>query len=258
MITATDISNLLEQKYSVDKFLSISECKIGSTHFKRMCSRFDMWVMARSWQNPRFIGLEIKVSRSDFLQDTKWPNYLPYCTELYFVSPPDIIDPAEVPEQAGLIITTKNCKRLITKKKAPVRSIEIPQSILVYILMCRTKIVSDTMAETNIELAQGWLKELEGKKKLGRTISRCIGKLAEKKVKEVMKTNRELRDENLRLQWIKECVEGFGISANDKQFGRYAVERKIKEAMDGIPFDLPEFLKQIERNARLALEALNR
>lgn len=257
MVSASDIYKLLEYKYPIENFLTIPECKIGSTWFKPMCSRFDMWTMARSWKNPRFIGCEIKVSRQDFLGDNKWQNYLPYCAEFYFVASHGIVNSSEVPEQAGLIEATKNCKRLIIKKKAPVRDIKIPQSLLIYILMCRSRITTDNIGRTKTNLWKDRLKEIKSNKGLGHDMAFHIRSLVDKKVEDVLLENRRLMNENERLQIVKDYIESLGISEKDLRFGRYSIERKIKEVLSGIPFDLPQFLKQIEHNAGKALEVLN-
>ncbi|KKN52409.1 hypothetical protein LCGC14_0612630 [marine sediment metagenome] len=254
---ASDITELLVRKYPIEKFLSVPECKIGSTVFKYGCPRFDLWVMARSWAHPRFIGCEIKVTRQDFLRDVKWQDYLPYCTEFYFVATPGVIDPGEVPETAGLMVTSKNCKRLITKKKAPVRDVEIPQSILIYLLMCRTRVTADN---TGRELPARWqdrLKQMKANKGLGHDVAYHIRSLVDKKVKDVRDENQTLKEENRRFEIIKDCMEELGVSPGDLQIRvRHGIEHKLKEVMSGIPFDLIQFLKQVELNASQAIKAL--
>ena len=47
--------------------------------------------------------VEIKSSREDFRSDTKWPEYRDYCDRLFFAIPPGV-DPAIMPESAGLMI----------------------------------------------------------------------------------------------------------------------------------------------------------
>lgn len=212
-----------------------------------------MWVMARSWAHPRFIGCEIKVSRSDFLNDNKWQNYLPYCTEFYFVSPPGIIGPEEVPEQAGLMVCTKNCKKLITKKKAPVRDIEIPQSILIYILMCRTRITADTTHESNRSIWANHLDCMKSDKCLGRDVAYHIRRRVDRQVTDVKAENVKLKHENQRLQSVKQIMVELGI--NDMAWVP-GMKRSLAEAMSGIPYNLPEYLRGIELNAKRALAAL--
>ncbi|KKM70435.1 hypothetical protein LCGC14_1440710 [marine sediment metagenome] len=252
---ASDIIRLLERKYPIENFLSVPECKIGATWSKSTCSRFDMWVMARSWAHPRFIGCEIKVARSDFLRDEKWQNYLPYCTEFYFVAPPGIIDPSEVPEAAGLMVTTKNCKQLITKKKAPVRDVEIPRSILIYLLMCRTRVTVDNTARCQEAIWRDRLQQMKVNKSLGLDVANHISRLVDKKVKIIIDENRTLKEENRRFEAVKYCMDDLGISL-DRHSGWAGIKRKLEEALSGIPFDLPQFLEQIKLNASRALEVL--
>ncbi|KKL10846.1 hypothetical protein LCGC14_2551760 [marine sediment metagenome] len=253
---AYDIIRLLERKYPIENFLSVPECKIGSTWFKHRCSRFDLWVMARSWAHPRFIGCEIKVTRQDFLRDEKWQDYLPYCTEFYFVVPPGIIDPSEVPDTAGLMITSKNCKQLLIKKKAPVRDVEIPQSIFIYILMCRTRVTADNTGREQEAIWQDRLRQMKANKSLGYDVASHLRRLVDKKVKDVIDENQALKEENRRLGMVKDCMDDFGISTDGLYTGRAGVKHKFEEAMGGIPFDLVQFLKQVEINAGQALQAL--
>ena len=47
--------------------------------------------------------IEIKSSETDFLVDTKWPEYRDYCDQLYFAAPTSL-NHNILPEDAGLII----------------------------------------------------------------------------------------------------------------------------------------------------------
>ncbi len=48
-------------------------------------------------------GFEIKMTRSDFLSDKKWVNYLTYVNLFYFATLPGIIKPSELPSEVGLL-----------------------------------------------------------------------------------------------------------------------------------------------------------
>jgi len=48
-------------------------------------------------------GYEIKLSHSDFVNDDKWIEYLPFCSRFFFVSPIKVIKQEEIPEETGLI-----------------------------------------------------------------------------------------------------------------------------------------------------------
>ena len=88
-LTSQDILRALEQKHWKDVF--VSECKNGRSYGGHL--RMDAWVMTPSWANQCSIVYEIKVSRSDFLNDKKYQHYFPYCNEFYFVCPPKLIQP---------------------------------------------------------------------------------------------------------------------------------------------------------------------
>jgi len=252
-ITATDISNLLTRKYA-EKFVCVPECKVGSAWMMRTCPVIDLWCMAKSWTNARTLGFEIKISRNDFLRDHKWPDYLKYCTEFYFVAPPGIIDPSEVPEQAGLLISSKNAKMLYTKKKAPVRDVDIPDSIYRYILMWRARILIENRYEPDkTQYWKNWLATKDEKKELGYNVSRRIRDLISDRILSVEAENKRLISENERLQHIQRILSSLGI---DRPIPAYSAERQIKETLDEINTGISEnFLNLIKTSARQLFRA---
>lgn len=233
-MTAKDIINLLANKHSRDLF--VPECKNGSTWFTSNGLRLDGWAMKRSWAHPLSIGYEVKTNRQDFINDNKWPGYLAYCNEFYFVCPPEIIQPNELGNDAGLYWTSKNGKTLYLKKKASYRDIEIHPDIYVYILMCRTKIVPRGMNNSGPDLDKSaywkeWLKQKAEKRDLGMAVSKAIKKTLRDKVEEVDSENKHLRRENEALQDIKDFCTQLGIT----NYGRWTTRDKIREAMTGVP-----------------------
>jgi len=187
------------------------------------------------------------------LNDHKWSDYLPFCSEFYFVTAYGIADSTEVPEQAGLMEATKNCKKLIIKKKASVRLINIPQSLLIYILMCRTRITCDSSKRTPAELWKDHLQEMKFNKKLGHEVAVYLRLLVDKKVSQIKEENSRLRSENERLQRIKQILASLGISGEESV---YSVKRKINEKMSGIPAGFADSLVQAENNIRKTLKIL--
>ena len=131
--TAATLLNLLKNRHSKD--VCVQECKNGPTWTSSRVKKFDLWVMKKSYTKPMTWIYEVKISRQDFLRDDKWQTYLPYCSDLYFVAPIGIINVAEVPEEAGILVSSKNGVRLYCKKKAPHRNIEIPASVYKYIFI---------------------------------------------------------------------------------------------------------------------------
>lgn len=131
-VTEQSILDILARKHTRDIF--VSHCKTGPWSGNAI---LDAWVMPKSWTRP-IVGYEVKISRSDFRRDQKWINYLPYCNLFFFVTPWGLIEPWEVPEEAGLIWTTKTGQGIRYQKTAPSRWWHgIPQSVFMYVLMWR-------------------------------------------------------------------------------------------------------------------------
>jgi hypothetical protein len=216
MITANDILKLLAAKHSEDVF--IKECKDGPTH-GRSHNRPDAWAMKKSWSLPIFWGYEIKVTRSDFINDTKWMNYLPLCSDFYFVSPPDIIWKEEVPEKAGLLWCSKNCKKLITKKKAPHRNTIPDTSLLLYILM-------QWGSFSNAEYWEMKLREKEINYAYGHNLGRRIGKRIKEEILAVRDENRALRLEHEQIKHLKDAADRLNIPL----YGYTDYDKKLIEA----------------------------
>jgi hypothetical protein len=74
-VRSCDIKLALSKRHKDDYFLT--EVKDGPT-MGASHARIDAWAMKKSWSKPLVWGYEIKVSRSDFLNDTKWPAYWGY------------------------------------------------------------------------------------------------------------------------------------------------------------------------------------
>lgn len=97
LVTAGDIKALLTSRHAND--IGVAEALMGSGG----AQRFDYWAMDPTWTKIRCCGYEVKVNRSDFINDNKWTSYLDYCTEFYFVCPAGLISVEELPENVGLI-----------------------------------------------------------------------------------------------------------------------------------------------------------
>lgn len=136
-VTSTDIKLALAEKHWRDFFLT--EVKSGSTW---MTARGDMKILdglaiRKSWTSPCFTGYEVKISRSDFLRDSKFYTYEELCNCLYIVCPKGMINRTEVPESVGLMYYDPEKKAITTKKKAIYRKIEYSPEMLLYIIYSR-------------------------------------------------------------------------------------------------------------------------
>ena len=226
MIDADTIKQLLAVKHSKDVF--VPECKDGpSMGGMRM---MDAWAMKRSWSRPCYYGYEIKVSRADFLQDTKWHEYLDLCNEFYFVCPHGVIKPDELSKDVGLLVVAKTGTRLFTKKRAPHRILDnAPENLLIYILMARCRITSSTYyapSETPHEYWKQWLEEKDSKLELGTRCSRKLRKSFEEQVYNVTRDMRWQESEIKKLQEVKDLLKELGIDPSE-----WNLTDKVRRAM---------------------------
>jgi hypothetical protein len=215
---ARDILQLLKDKHCDDVFVD----ELTVDHHYRM----DAWAMTKSWRHPYVAGYEIKVGRSDFLKDNKWIKYLDHCNSFYFVCPLKLIDPTELPEEAGLIYVTKNGKRLYTKKKAPYRNIKIPRDTYKRILMSH-KISKENRSIDNQTYWTNWLEDKNAKRKLGYSVGARMQKLFREKVTETEDKNRALQNDIARLKNIIELLDSWHID-----WRHWDYQKNIKEAVE--------------------------
>ena len=235
-----DIQALLKIKHSKDIY--VPECKNGQTYVEGLL-KLDGLAIARSYANPMVTGYEIKVSRSDFMQDEKWHHYLKYCNCFYFVCPAELIDPAELPENIGLYWTSKNGKRLYKKKKATYINVDIPADIYKYILISRAEIKNVNRfynEETKKEYWDHWQHNKQIDQEFGRRVSGYIHEEFNKKVREVENRNMDLERENEEYKIIKEILINAGINIKRKWSLKSDVKDKLEELKSMFPPKMEE------------------
>lgn len=230
-ITAEAVIELLLEKHRED--VAVPECKVGPTWTRGRIPtrRFDLWVMKRSYSHPNFIGYEVKVKRSDFLRDEKWRDYLTFCSEFSFVCPPGVIEKNEVPEEAGLLVTSSNAKVILTKKKAPYRNIEAPVSLLLYVLMSRTRISNEADFEGRGNRKAFWERWLAGKeadREFGWRVSKKIREHLEKLVYKAETETKRVEAENKNLAKVAEWCKRNNVDLGSD----WSLERRLVERLD--------------------------
>lgn len=253
MITARDIVALLAIKHASDVF--VPECKNGPTHSASHL-RMDAWAMARSWKHPKIVAYEVKVSRSDFLQDDKWRGYLPYCNELYFVCPQKLIAPEELPGDIGLMVPSANCTRLYTKRKAVYRDIMINEDVLRYVLICRAKVTEDTShdkCDQSVRWAE-WLAHRKYTKDLGHRVGRALREVISEQITKAGDENRRLKEENNDLCSVRDTLQQLGFDGHIP--GSWSVESRVENLRKTVPPKLKGDLNNAKRNIEAMQEAL--
>jgi len=239
-MTSGEILSLLMAKH--DDSVCVPECKTGAT-WGGHCPRLDLWVMARSWAHPRFIGYEIKIRRSDFVADNKWPAYLDYCREFYFVAPRGLIDTGELPTEAGLLEVSTTGTRLFTTKKAPVRNIVIPDDLYLYILMSRVLIrlegMDPAMPDGRRAYWEAWLEDRKIDHNVGCKVSKALRERINEEIMEARSENKRLQQELSELAEVRAMLDELGCRS------RWDIYGKIRDLKPGVPDQMKRNLECI-------------
>ena len=260
-VKAQDLVNLLLQKHRED--VCVPECKTGPTHYSSSMQKFDLWVMPVSWAKPWVSGYEVKASRSDFMQDDKWPGYLPYCNLFSFVCAWGLIDPGELPDDVGLFWASRNAVRLFCKRKPSLRSdVQIPDEIFRYILMNRVTVVSeraDDRARMSREQLEKFLANEKGvDRAVGLAFAAAIGKQVEARVREIREENVRLKREQARQQEEQEQLKNLQAALDElglKINGYANPVKQLREHFGFSPWQL-QSLKSAHEHLGKTLEAL--
>lgn len=242
-ITANTAIHLLQKKHADDVF--IPECKNGMTWGEGTTYRLDAWVMRRSWANMAFIGYEVKVSRSDFLQDDKWRNYLEYCNQFSFVAPKGVIKPEELPAGVGLYYIASTGTRLFTKIKPAFREIEPPVELMQYALMRARDYMREDVPEKrdqnwNARFWREWI-ESEGEiKNLGLRVSNRIRTQIREEIDEVCYENKRLQREIDKYAEIAQMMNQMGIGPLE-----WNAKERVKALLDMGLGDLERYAERL-------------
>lgn len=174
-VTADQLMKLLAEKHKDS--VCVPECKTGQSwggDFRRI----DLWVLKKTWSPMTMTGYEIKINRQDFLNDQKWQEYVNYCHAFYFVCPLGLIHPDELPKEVGLMVGSKNLKKLVTRRKA-VRSDPDPKKLVYlmsYVLMSRVPKIVENMhkipdyKESRQDQVKYYMKEAEDRQELAQMV----------------------------------------------------------------------------------------
>ena len=115
-MTESEIIRLLAKYCRERKLQFFAHVKDGGM-YARQQRILDGFAISAQFVKDVTVGYEIKISRSDFLRDNKWQEYLPVCQRFYFVCPWDLIQPNELPDGIGLLYATDTGLMIIKKAK---------------------------------------------------------------------------------------------------------------------------------------------
>lgn len=217
IITARTIEPLLRRKHTDDVYYTEVSIDGGRR-------RMDAWAMKKSWTNPLVTAYEIKVSRSDFLNDHKMQDYMDYCNEIYVVAPKGVLEIDELPEGFGYLEVSVNGKKLFTRKKAKYRSCTLSEDFLRSILFSKAEDFYSRLETPERALARrlGTYKGFENIAK-DETELQYVGAAVSRKFHDITRENIRLKQEVDALKevklWKQDFAKVFGSdSASQLQY----------------------------------------
>lgn len=255
-VTAQDIKYALSQKHREDFFLT--EVKNGPSYVpKGELAIMDGLAIKKSWSKPCLTGYEIKVSRSDFMSDEKWPIYKELCHRFYFVCPRDLIQPDELPEDVGLIWYNPEKKSLYTRKKAMFRDIEMSANMFYYIIMSRLENQQHPFFSSKREMLEQYVLDKASKRELGRRVSSKMAKqLVELEVENQSMKRRlaNFEEHEAEFKRYREVMKKNGLST----YRWNAAEELDKALSTSVPPKFIETVQTIQNASKMLSEIIQK
>lgn len=172
-VTAFDIKKALEKKHWKEFFMV--EVKNGPSYVQAgQMLRFDAVAIYKSWSPVHIRGYEIKVSRSDFLRDSKYNLYLPYFHEFFFICPKGVIKKEECPPGCGLMWYNPETGNIVTKLRAPWNKVEPDPMMLLYVIMNRLDSDRNPFFREREEYIREYLRDRDSRRLLGSTFRSAL------------------------------------------------------------------------------------
>lgn len=233
-VRADHIKLALANRHANDFFLT--EVKDGPTQTVRNHFKLDALAFKKSWANPAIIGYEVKVDRSDFTRDDKWPAYLPLCNQFSFVCPTGLIQLEELPQEVGLIYYNPENRTLLTKRKAAYRLIEEPINMYKYIIMSKLDTERHPFFSSSREYFEALRVDKAERKRLGYWVAEATGKHINELTEKVQELERKVArleiDDKFREN-VRDVLRESGIGTS------YGWEERLRERLSsGVSYDM--------------------
>lgn len=256
-VTSTDIKFALKELHEKRNTYFITECKTCSTYFPdpQGLLIFDGLAITKSYTKPCITGYEIKISRSDFLQDAKWHLYLQYCNEFFFVVPKGLIKKDELPDNVGLIYYNQETDVLRTVKKALYREIKEPVGVYKYIIYSRLEEDRIPFYENRTEYAKAYLDDKKDKKYVGGTLGSKLAADVSAAYEKLEAAERELKNLNIDL-W--KAVQKVLTEHKIMRYWHNSPEEVTEELEKKLSGSYPEELISIKKSLQYTLEQLEK
>jgi len=192
-----DIKLALRNRHRDDFFLC--ECKTGSTWFDDNLGIIDALAVKKSWVNPTITAYEIKVSTTDFKNDTKWIKYMKVCDCFYFACPKGLITKKDIqvisennPGVGLVYINDAGVARTVIK--ALHRHVPTNPDLLMYIIMNRLDSDRHPFHSTKADYYKDWLADKISNERLGLQVGRKLTSKLEVLENQIRKLKNEIYD----------------------------------------------------------------
>jgi hypothetical protein len=247
-VDSNEIKRALANKHQQQGDFFIAECKDGSTGHVGL-RILDGLAIKKSYTRTldRFIGYEIKVSRSDFQRDAKMYSYLELVNQLHIVTPTGLIDRTEVPTEMGLVWYNPTTQTFTLKKAAPKRLIEINTNMLLYIIFSRIESDRYPFHNGKEHYFEDWLADKMSNQELGcRVRSKLVNKLADITRYDYKATAASLREQ---LGEIERVCTAHGMSWGQKveNFLKNEFSRKYPQCFDDVMIHVKRIQEIIDK-----------
>lgn len=248
-VTAFQIKEALAKKHCKEFFMT--ECKNGPSYVQKgQMLRFDAVAIYKSWSPVHLRGYEIKVSRSDFQRDAKYPLYLPYFNEFYFICPKGIIRKEECPPGCGLMWYNPETGNIVTKLRAVWNNVEPDPMMLMHIIMNRLDSDRLPFFSDREEYIREYLKMRDSRKLFGASFRSALIQENQALQKRIAELDRAKLLENS-VKETMEVLKAEGVSCWSVSQMPQAVARAIRRTM-------PVDLEQIQYAAEGILKTLEK
>lgn len=186
------IEEILSRHYRTNgKWVFLTEVTTSSVYNRYW--RFDGVAIKKSYCPWEIRGFEVKRTRSDFVNDTKWPEYLKFCNRFFWVCPEGLIDKKEISVEAGLIWINEKKRVARTKKLPPYRQIELPGNLLLSLIINRCGSDEHPFYSTRREYLEDWVNEKRELKELGGRVGDRLRHIKLKATREVEAAKNDLK-----------------------------------------------------------------
>lgn len=224
-MTANHLTELLRARHVKDIF--VPECKMGAGGSRTL----DGWALLPTWSPLTAIGYEIKVSRSDWLQDQKFEEYRSACHLFFVVALRGVVQIGELPPGVGLLepIGQGTGCRLVMRAKATRGTPDDARLVrlMAHVLMWR-KDQRDYGAQTREQRAafwKSWVAEREDFHVVGRSVRGRMRQILD----EAIQAKQTAESRARRLEDVDAVLTELGIRPG---WDRWSTRRSVENSAE--------------------------